>query len=440
MHDTADAIGRLFLEAYWRPEFRRILDVGAYDVNGSLRRHKPDGAEWVGIDLAAGPGVDVVLKDAWTYPFPDASFDVVVSTSTFEHDRLFWLTFLEMCRVLKPGGFIYINAPSNGNYHTYPLDCWRFYPDAGVALEAWAQRMGRPIHLIESFVAPRIADHWNDFVLVFSTAPATPSSSPVADRIPDAYNVRAGSAGPIRRHSVETEDMRIQRGLRRGLDEIGRSVQTIAERHDPGLRAARKSKAGFAVPPGSAPHGAAHWGAELFAPPTPTIAETSHDLKRWTAVNAILDLHPSVVRLVPDHPPVLSFRLTEADKDGTHWCHWSGTAPGPQQPIQVRMLLRGCGASGVRIRLICGDWSENAWISFMDFGVSRIPSQVFEVVQVEPALLDVQFSLPSCTEGAHFSVGLILLDEDTTQDYAGRRRSLSVDLLTFSHSDAADPR
>ncbi|AWJ85430.1 methyltransferase type 11 (plasmid) [Azospirillum sp. TSH58] len=208
MHGTADAIGRLFLEVYWRPEFRRILDVGAYDVNGSLRRHKPDGAEWVGIDLAAGPGVDTVLEDAWAYPFPDASFDVVVSTATFEHDRLFWLTFLEMCWVLKPGGFIYINAPSNGHY---PAGLLALLPDAGGALEVWAQRMGHPVHLIESFIAPRIADHWNDFVLVFSTAPASPSSSPIADCIPNAYNVRAGSAGPIKHHSVETEDMRIQK-------------------------------------------------------------------------------------------------------------------------------------------------------------------------------------------------------------------------------------
>ncbi len=414
MHDTADAIGRLFLEAYWRPEFQRILDVGAYDVNGSLRRHKPDGAEWVGIDLAAGPGVDIVLKDAWSYPFPDASFDVVVSTSTFEHDRLFWLTFLEMCRVLKPGGFIYINAPSNGNYHTYPLDCWRFYPDAGVALEAWAQRMGRPIHLIESFVAPRIADHWNDFVLVFSTARAIPSSSPVADRIPDAYNVRAGSAGPIRRHSVETEDMRIQRELRNGLGEIGRAVQAIIERHDPGLRAARAGGGATGYPP--------------------TIAVTAHDLEGWTVVGATLEPHVSTVWLGAQSPPILSFNLKETASHGTHWCHWSGRAPAPQEAIKARMLIRGRHAGGIRIRLVCGNWSGNAWISFTDIGASRIPSELFDVVQMEPELLDVSFSFPPCAEGEHFSIGLIFLDEQMQQDHPGSHRCMTVEILALNHS------
>ena len=28
----------------------------------------------------------------------------------------------------------YLNAPSNGEFHRYPVDCWRFYPDAGGAL------------------------------------------------------------------------------------------------------------------------------------------------------------------------------------------------------------------------------------------------------------------------------------------------------------------
>ena len=43
---------------------------------------------------------------------------------------MFWVTFAEMARVVKAGGFVYISVPVNGPVHRHPMDCWRFYPDA----------------------------------------------------------------------------------------------------------------------------------------------------------------------------------------------------------------------------------------------------------------------------------------------------------------------
>ena len=51
MHDTAYEIGQKFLEIYWSDGFRRILDVGVRDVNGTLRDFCPLAAEYVGVDL-----------------------------------------------------------------------------------------------------------------------------------------------------------------------------------------------------------------------------------------------------------------------------------------------------------------------------------------------------------------------------------------------------
>ncbi len=70
---------------------------------------------------------------------------------------MFWVTFLEGLRVLSPRGFLYVNAPSSGIYHGYPLDHWRFYPDAGIGLEMWGQRMCHPVCLIESFVTEALS-------------------------------------------------------------------------------------------------------------------------------------------------------------------------------------------------------------------------------------------------------------------------------------------
>ncbi|MFM9914934.1 MAG: methyltransferase domain-containing protein [Rhizobacter sp.] len=116
----------------------KVIDIGSYDVNGS---YKPmfvrDGWTYTGVDLAAGPNVDVVLLSPYRLPFPSYSVDVIVSGQAFEHVEFFWLTWLEMVRVLKPGGLIFLLAPSRGPEHRFPQDCWRFYPDGYRALATY---------------------------------------------------------------------------------------------------------------------------------------------------------------------------------------------------------------------------------------------------------------------------------------------------------------
>lgn len=112
-----------------------IIDIGSYDVNGS---YKPSftkmGWTYTGVDLAPGPNVDVVLASPYKLPLHSHSADVIVSGQAFEHIEYFWLTWLEMARVLKPGGLIFLLAPSRGYEHRHPQDCWRFYPDGFNAL------------------------------------------------------------------------------------------------------------------------------------------------------------------------------------------------------------------------------------------------------------------------------------------------------------------
>ena len=140
------------------------------DVNGTLRSFAPADSEYIGVDLQSGPGVDVVLPNPVWFPF-NMEFDLIVSTSCFEHDPMFWVTFKEMIKVLKPGGFIYLSAPSNGPYHGYPGDCWRFYPDAAKALETWSYLCGYPVTLVETFLVPPRRDIWTDNVMIFGKPP-----------------------------------------------------------------------------------------------------------------------------------------------------------------------------------------------------------------------------------------------------------------------------
>jgi SAM-dependent methyltransferase len=167
MHDSARKTALAFFDEYGLHGPIDVLEIGAFNFNGSLRESFSNQMRWVGVDLSPGAGVDVVLNDPYVLPFADKEFDVAIATSVFEHDEMFWLSFLEMIRVVRQGGFVYLCSPSNGNIHRYPVDCYRFYPDAGAALAKWARRSGYEITLLESFVLRQDASQWNDWCAVY---------------------------------------------------------------------------------------------------------------------------------------------------------------------------------------------------------------------------------------------------------------------------------
>ena len=140
-----------------------IVEIGSQNVNGSIREVAPP-SKYVGLDFQEAKGVDIVLQDAYSFPLPDNYADIVVTSSCFEHSEMFWLTFLEGVRILKPRGLFYINAPSTGDYHPYPVDCWRFYPDADKALLTWAKRNG--YDLTVEYKAT-LEGTWGDFIVVY---------------------------------------------------------------------------------------------------------------------------------------------------------------------------------------------------------------------------------------------------------------------------------
>ena len=112
-----------------------VLDIGSYDVNGSYKPiFQRGGNRYTGLDMVAGPNVDIVPASTYQFPLASNSFDLIVSGQTFEHTEFFWVTWLEMVRVTKPNGLIFLIAPSRGPEHRYPQDCWRFYPDGYRAL------------------------------------------------------------------------------------------------------------------------------------------------------------------------------------------------------------------------------------------------------------------------------------------------------------------
>ena len=111
-------------------ENKRVLEIGSRDVNGSVKpfiqTFRPK--EYVGIDLAAGPRVNVVLpaEQAVKY-FGAESFDVVISTETLEHVEDWRSVITNIKEVLMPSGYVFITTVCQGYpLHDYPADCWRY--------------------------------------------------------------------------------------------------------------------------------------------------------------------------------------------------------------------------------------------------------------------------------------------------------------------------
>ena len=168
MHPTAMDNAAKFYQTYLPVGAGKVIvEIGSQDVNGSIRSVAPSDAKYIGVDFAAGKGVDVIIDDPYNLPFENESVDICTSSSVFEHSEMFWLLFLEILRILKPGGLFYLNVPSNGDFHRYPVDCWRFYPDAGKAMISWAKRNQYTPCMLESFVSSQNGDIWNDFVAIY---------------------------------------------------------------------------------------------------------------------------------------------------------------------------------------------------------------------------------------------------------------------------------
>ena len=54
---------------------------------------------------------ELVVGSSWKTDFNNGEFDCVLSCSTFEHDKYFWMSLLEIRRIISVGGFMVVGVP-----------------------------------------------------------------------------------------------------------------------------------------------------------------------------------------------------------------------------------------------------------------------------------------------------------------------------------------
>jgi len=102
----------------------RVLEIGSYDVNGSIRAAF-DCLSYLGIDLIAGPGVDMVCSVADLLA-ENKEFDFVITCEALEHDARWCETVQQAFKLLAPGGVLLVTCasrgrPEHGTQRTNPL-------------------------------------------------------------------------------------------------------------------------------------------------------------------------------------------------------------------------------------------------------------------------------------------------------------------------------
>ncbi len=100
------------------PEDSHVLDLGCGYHGTLLKLLEPRISQGIGIDISVAekgknPKLNLIQHDLnKELPLPNNQFDVVISLANLEHLNNSKGAFLEMHRVLKPGGFLLLTTPT----------------------------------------------------------------------------------------------------------------------------------------------------------------------------------------------------------------------------------------------------------------------------------------------------------------------------------------
>jgi len=101
---------------------QRVMEFGAFDINGSPRGVFSMAQEYVGLDWRPGPGVDVVSLAHEYDGHPDGYFDTVVSTEMLEHDPFWRESVARMVALVRPGGCLVLTC-AGPRRPAHEMDC-----------------------------------------------------------------------------------------------------------------------------------------------------------------------------------------------------------------------------------------------------------------------------------------------------------------------------
>lgn len=113
-----------------------ILEIGSREVTGNSEARKSlSDATYTGFDLFYGPNVDVVgdAHKLSSYFELNRKFDIIFSSACFEHFAMPWLVAIEISKLLKIGGIVFVETHFSYSSHERP---WHFFQFSDMGLRA----------------------------------------------------------------------------------------------------------------------------------------------------------------------------------------------------------------------------------------------------------------------------------------------------------------
>ncbi len=119
---------RLYLEQLLPSVEGPIVEIGSRDYGSTENfRELYPGNAFVGVDLEAGPGVDMVADlTEGVGSLPESHFGLAICCSVLEHTPRPWIMAQNITRIVREHGWLYIAVPWVWRYHAYPDDYFRF--------------------------------------------------------------------------------------------------------------------------------------------------------------------------------------------------------------------------------------------------------------------------------------------------------------------------
>lgn len=106
----------------------KILEIGSRGSTSiKFRNRLPKQWEYTGVDIKEGDNVNYVGDvHKLSSLVRGRDFDVIYSSSVFEHLAAPWLVAIECAKVLKVGGYVFTATHNTWPLHEAPWDYWRF--------------------------------------------------------------------------------------------------------------------------------------------------------------------------------------------------------------------------------------------------------------------------------------------------------------------------
>lgn len=111
----------------------RVLEIGSRNVTGINFRRLFSEAEYIGFDYYQGENVDVVgdAHKLSTYFKKGEEFDLIFSSAVFEHFHMPWIVALEIQKLLRIGGHVFVETHFSFSAHERP---WNFFQFSDMGL------------------------------------------------------------------------------------------------------------------------------------------------------------------------------------------------------------------------------------------------------------------------------------------------------------------